>query len=103
MYCFSWAITKHKLCVFVSVLCCSSLVSCRVGTGPILGWGREGSLEPERSVAVTISIGDLAVQRRDSRRLAPSRPGRAAIHICRYGDGGWHLFHGRSTHTYAAA
>lgn len=51
-------------------------------------------------MAVTISIGDLAVQRRDSRRLAPSRRlGRAAIHICRYGDEGWHLFHGRSTRT----
>lgn len=51
-------------------------------------------------MAVTISIGDLAVQRRDSRRLAPSRRlWRAAIHICRYGDEGWHLFHGRSTRT----
>lgn len=49
-------------------------------------------------MAVTF-IGDLAVQQRDSRRLAPSRPGRPVIHICRYGDGGWHLFHGRSTRT----
>lgn len=93
MNCFSWAITKHRLCACVGVFV-SVLLSCRVEPGaghlPVVVW----------RVAVTISIGDLAVQRRDSRRLAPSRRlGRAAIHICRYGDEGWHLFHGRSTRT----
>lgn len=64
-----------------------------------VGGGSRANVRRERYSEgwLSHSIGDLAVQRRDSRRLAPSRLGRALTHICRYGDGGWHLFHGRSS------
>lgn len=79
-------------CVRVRVV---GVVSCRV----VLCWGEPGQCSAGRYCKgwLSHSIGDLAVQRRDSRRLAPSRLGRALTHICRYGDGGWHLFHGRSS------
>lgn len=94
MYCFSWAITKHKLGVFVCPCRRSRVVSCCIVLGDEPGQCSAGRYSKGW---LSHSIGDLAVQRRDSRRLAPSRLGRALTHICRYGDGGWHLFHGRSS------